>query len=253
MTDRNPQVFNTSNKTSSQTQYDAKGDILVGSTVDKAGLLQVGSNDQVLVANSSATLGVNWSATLAGLTLTTPVISQISNTGTLTLPTSTDTIVGRATTDTLSNKTLTSPVVTTIDLTGGVVDRLQEDWNVVASAAPSTVNFYVNTASLWYYTSSTTASFALNVKGDVSTNLDTIVGNGDSMTIVLMVNCANTAHYATALSIDGTAQTVRWLGGTAPTAGSGSGALDVYTFLILRTNAVTPATYTVLGSFSRYG
>jgi len=39
------------------------------------------------------------------------VISTISNTGTVTLPTSTDTLVGRATTDTLTNKTLTSPVL----------------------------------------------------------------------------------------------------------------------------------------------
>jgi hypothetical protein len=44
--------------------------------------------------------------TLTNKTLTTPVISQISNTGTLTLPTSTDTLVGRDTTDTLTNKTL---------------------------------------------------------------------------------------------------------------------------------------------------
>jgi hypothetical protein len=46
-------------------------------------------------------------------TITTPVISSIVNTGTLTLPTSTDTLVGRATTDTLTNKTLTSPTLTT--------------------------------------------------------------------------------------------------------------------------------------------
>jgi hypothetical protein len=44
-------------------------------------------------------------------TLTTPVISSITNTGTITLPTSTDTLVGRATTDTLTNKTLTAPVI----------------------------------------------------------------------------------------------------------------------------------------------
>jgi len=50
--------------------------------------------------------------TLTNKTLTTPVISSISNTGTLTLPTSTDTLVGRATTDTLTNKTLTSPIFT---------------------------------------------------------------------------------------------------------------------------------------------
>ena len=49
--------------------------------------------------------------TLTNKTLTAPVISTISNTGTLTLPTSTDTLVGRATTDTLTNKTLTTPTI----------------------------------------------------------------------------------------------------------------------------------------------
>ena len=57
-------------------------------------------------------------ATLAGeetftnKTLTSPKFSTIVNTGTLTLPTSTDTLVGRATTDTLTNKTLTLPKIT---------------------------------------------------------------------------------------------------------------------------------------------
>jgi hypothetical protein len=46
------------------------------------------------------------SQTLSNKTLTTPVIAQIVNSGTLTLPTSTDTLVGRATTDTLTNKTI---------------------------------------------------------------------------------------------------------------------------------------------------
>lgn len=50
------------------------------------------------------------SETLTNKTLTTPIISSISNTGTLTLPTSTDTLVGRATTDTLTNKRLTKRV-----------------------------------------------------------------------------------------------------------------------------------------------
>jgi hypothetical protein len=44
--------------------------------------------------------------TLTNKTLTSPAISTINNTGVLTLPTSTDTLVGRATTDTLTNKTL---------------------------------------------------------------------------------------------------------------------------------------------------
>ena len=58
-------------------------------------------------------VGVTATQTLTNKTLTAPIISSISNTGTLTLPTSTDTLVGRATTDTLTNKTLTSPTLTT--------------------------------------------------------------------------------------------------------------------------------------------
>lgn len=53
--------------------------------------------------------------TLTNKTLTSPVIATIvNNSNNLTLPTTTDTIVGRATTDTLTNKTLTSPVIATI-------------------------------------------------------------------------------------------------------------------------------------------
>lgn len=53
-------------------------------------------------------------------TLTAPIFATISNTGLLTLPTSTDTLIGRATTDTLTNKTLTSPVLTTPVVNGTI-------------------------------------------------------------------------------------------------------------------------------------
>lgn len=64
-----------------------------------------------LQVNGVAVVAISGAQTLTNKTLTAPVISTISNTGTLTLPTSTDTLVGRATTDTLTNKTLTSPTV----------------------------------------------------------------------------------------------------------------------------------------------
>lgn len=63
------------------------------------------------VATANAAVTLTGTQTLTNKTLTAPVVSSISNTGILTLPTSTDTLVGRATTDTLTNKTLTSPTI----------------------------------------------------------------------------------------------------------------------------------------------
>ena len=72
--------------------------------------------------------------TMTNKTLTTPVISSISNTGTLTLPTSTDTLVGRATTDTLTNKTLTSPAIS-----GGTIDNAVIGGTTAAAGTFTTV------------------------------------------------------------------------------------------------------------------
>jgi len=68
-------------------------------------------------AGGVAVVTTTGTQTLTNKTLTTPVISSIGNTGTLTLPTSTDTLVGRATTDTLTNKTLTTPTISSTGFT----------------------------------------------------------------------------------------------------------------------------------------
>lgn len=73
------------------------------------------NTSQVLLYVYNAGVATNiarWTA--AGMqspTIVTPTIASIINSGTLTLPTSTDTLVGRATTDTLTNKTLTTPTI----------------------------------------------------------------------------------------------------------------------------------------------
>lgn len=63
----------------------------------------------ITLGNTSVALG-NTAVTIDGLTLTGVTISVITNGGALTLPSTTDTLVARATTDTLTNKRITPRV-----------------------------------------------------------------------------------------------------------------------------------------------
>jgi hypothetical protein len=83
--------------------------------------------------------------TLTNKTLTAPVISSISNTGTLTLPTSTDTLVGRATTDTLTNKRITPRVLpSTANVGTPSINTDLYDIVVITGQSSTITNFSTN-------------------------------------------------------------------------------------------------------------
>ncbi len=78
--------------------------------------------------------------TLTNKTLTAPIIATISNTGTLTLPTSTDTLVGKATTDTLTNKRITKRIGTEVSsATSTPTADSVDQWNITALAAADAI------------------------------------------------------------------------------------------------------------------
>ena len=210
-------------------------------------------------AASSTAATLTDTQTLTNKTLTTPIISSISNTGTVTLPTATDTLVGRATTDTLTNKTLTSPTVNTAVnnglnssnvATGTLVDNivrgLNEDVNVVASAATGTINFNVGTASIWYYTTNATANHTLNFRYSATVSLNTFMNVGDSLTVVWLNTNGATAYYPSAFQIDGSSVTPKVP--AAITAGNAS-SIDAYSFTIIKTAS---ATFTVLETQTKF-
>ena len=111
---------------------DAKGDLIVGSADDAVARLGIGSNGQVLTANSGATYGVEWSAPAAvgvfgssiefegatadgfetTLQVTDPTADRI-----ITLPDVTGTVVTSGDTGTVSATMLASDSVTTVKIT----------------------------------------------------------------------------------------------------------------------------------------
>lgn len=145
---------------------------------------------------------------------------------------------------TLTNKTLTSP-----NVNGAIMDRTEENWNIVVAAATGTVNLDVLTSSIWYYTSNATANHTINVRGDGSTTLNSLVAVGDSITVVWANTNGTTAYYPTTFQVDGSTITPKWQGGTAPSQGNAS-SIDVYSYNIVKT-AATPS-YTVFASQTQF-
>ena len=113
-----------------------------------------------------------------------------------------------------------------------------------ATAATGTTNFDADTQGVIYYTSNASADWTLNVRGSSSTTLNSKLSTGDSFTLAFLVTQGGTAYKHSALTIDGSAQTVKWSGGTAPSTGNAS-SIDIYQFTIIKTAS---ATYTVLGA-----
>lgn len=134
-----------------------------------------------------------------------------------------------------SNATISNPIIV----------APEERMTVSATAATGTINFDAATQGVLYYTTNASANWTLNLRGDSTTTLNSILAVGDAITVSFLSANGATAYRHSALTIDGNAQTVLWSGGTAPSAGNAS-STDAYSFTVIKT-AATP-TYTVLGA-----
>lgn len=132
--------------------------------------------------------------------------------------------------------------------TNGVYTAPLETTNVVTAAATGTINVDVSTASVWYYTLSASANFTLNIRASSSVALNTLMANGQSVTVAFLNTNGATPYYATAFQVDGTSVTPKWAAGAPPTFGNAS-SVDVYTLTILKTGS---ATFSVFGSQNKY-
>lgn len=117
------------------------------------------------------------------------------------------------------------------------------------SALTGTINLNVLDGAVFYYTANATANWTLNVRGDGSNSLNTVMAVNDSISFVVMATQGSTAYYQSAMQIDTTSVVPKWAGGPpAPSAGNAN-SIDVYAFTIIKTAS---ATFTVLASQTKF-
>lgn len=136
-----------------------------------------------------------------------------------------------------SNPTLTSPKET-ITTTAGT------------AGSPATVNLDVVTSSILIYTGTAAADWTLNVRGNSTTTLDSIMATGEQISVVFETPIGATAYEPVAggFTIDGVVpSSIKYLGGTVPVGNINS--TDVYVYTIRKTGT---ATFTVLGSQNKF-
>lgn len=137
-----------------------------------------------------------------------------------------------------------------ISATNGLagMPAIYENATVSATAATGTINFDVLTQSVLQYTTNASANWTLNVRGNSSTTLNSLMTTGQSITIMFSAAQGATAYYNNVLQIDGSTVTPKWQGNAAPTSGNAS-STDVYTYAIIKTGS---GTYNVLASQSKF-
>lgn len=137
-------------------------------------------------------------------------------------------VVGTTDTQTLSAKSLTGPMETV----------------QIVGALGGTNAIYAKNYGFAYSNTAATGNITLNISGDGSTTFNNWLATNGSYTLSLLVTMGTTPYIVSALQIDGTGQTIKWSGGTAPAAGNAS-SIDAYSFTIIKTAS---ATFTVLGA-----
>lgn len=128
-----------------------------------------------------------------------------------------------------------------------MVDQIIEKVNVTGSAPPTTLNLDLNSGSIFFYSASAGANWTLNFRGSLTTPLNNILYNRQSITATVLTLNGATARSASAYQIDGVSIVPRWQGGT--TGSGNTNSLDAHQFTIIK---LASASYIMLGSITKY-
>jgi hypothetical protein len=125
-----------------------------------------------------------------------------------------------------------------VAITGGSISSILEGGTVTATAPSASINYDFKTQAVRYYTANNSTNFTVNIRGNATTSLDTVMTTGQFATMVLLVTNGATPYYPNVIQIDGTTVTPKYQGGLTITAGNAS-SVDIYTITIVKTASAT--------------
>ena len=207
--------------------------VATATSINKMAITAPATSSTLAVADGK-TLTASNSLTLAGTDATT-----------MTFPASSTTVAGLSIAESFTAKQ------TFTGATGSLASAFinaTETSTISATAATGTINYDVTTQSVLYYTSNASANWTVNIRGNATTSLNTLMSTNDSLTVVFLVTNGATAYYNNAFTIDGSSVTPKYQGGTAPTSGNAS-SIDAYSYTIVKTGS---AAFTVFASQTKF-
>ena len=136
----------------------------------------------------------------------------------------------------------------TLGSTGAVINT-QEIVTVANTAATGNINFDVLSQSIMHYTANATSNWTLNVRGNSSNTLNSIMSANQSLTITFLASQGANAYYQNVMTIDSTVVTPQWAGGLPPSLGN-QNSTDVYSLTIIK--SANANTYIVLATQAKF-
>lgn len=214
--------------------------------------------------STSAGAGIDWNVTTSQFDLANTIPSSYVQTSAPTSPENGDiwidtdgsvTLPGLYSAPTLgstqipSGNTVSTVVGLTLESTSLTkntsIQQILEKTTVSSTAVTGTIVYDVLTNnSITYYSSSATGNWVLNLRGNGSTSINSMMSIGQALTISILVTQGSTAYYPTGFQVDGTTIVPKWQGGTAPSSGNAS-SIDSYSYSVIKT---ADASYVVFAS-----
>ena len=124
---------------------------------------------------------------------------------------------------------------------------LSEKFNTTAGKLSDNTNIDLQDGMIHYFSTQETTTCTPNIRYNSSKSLNNMLTTGDSVTVTVITTAA-AGGYSANWTVDGSAVTEEWNGGSAPDAG-GDGGYDCYTLTLLKTGS---GAFVVLGNLSNF-